>query len=91
MSGLGKQLKDFGQAGESIERILDAIRFQTSILTLNAALETAQPADPRMGVTALAGQLRNVAEQIAGGAAQGGGVITSAATQHSRDPSASHV
>jgi hypothetical protein len=74
MNGLGRQLEDSEGAGESVERVLDAIEFQTAILTLNAALEAAHTAKPGIESTALTGQVRNLAEHVAertGEAAQG--------------------
>ena len=71
MNGLGRQLEDSGGAGESVERVLDAIGFQTAILTLNAAVEAAHAAEPGMGGTALTGQVRNPAQDIAGRPAEG--------------------
>ena len=59
MDGLGKQLENSGWSGESVERVLDAIQFQTAVLALNAAVEAAHTAELKLGPTALAAQLRN--------------------------------
>ena len=62
MNGLGRQLEGSAGAGESVERVLDAIEFQTAILTLNAAVEAAHTAEPAPGSAALA---EHVAERPA--------------------------
>jgi hypothetical protein len=45
MDGLGELLENSELAGESVERVLDAIRFQTAVLALNAAVEAAHAAE----------------------------------------------
>jgi hypothetical protein len=64
MNGLGRQLEGSEGAGESVERILDAIEFQTAILTLNAAVEAAHTAEPAAGSVALT---EHIAERPAEG------------------------
>jgi len=65
MDGLGKQAENSRWAGECVERVLDAIQFQTAVLALNAAVEAAHTADLKLAPAALAGQLRNAAEHTA--------------------------
>ncbi|MGB9455027.1 MAG: hypothetical protein WCB12_03230 [Bryobacteraceae bacterium] len=77
MNGFGKQLENFGRAGESVERMLDAIRFQTAILTLNAALEAAQMAKPGVESMAIADPVRNAKQAAAGRAASSADAIPS--------------
>ncbi len=79
MNGFGEQLENFGRAGESIERMLDAIRFQTAILTLNAALEAAHAADTGTEPVAIADPVRNAKQPPAGRAAPRARAITSPA------------
>ncbi len=86
MNGFGKQLENFGRVGENVERILDAIRFQTAILTLNAALEAAHAPETGKGSAAFAGQVRNVFEQIAKRAARDGSAITSSTRNPTSQP-----
>ena len=81
MNGLGRQLEDSGGSGENVERVLDAIEFQTAILTLNAAVEAAHAAEPRTGSTAFAGQAWNAAKNIAGPVAECGQELTAAPSQ----------
>ena len=72
MNGSGRQLEDSGGSGEGVERVLDAIEFQTAILTLNAAVEAAHAAEPRAGSSEFTGQAWNAAENIAEPTAVGG-------------------
>ena len=62
MKGLGRQLEGSGRAFESVERTLGAIEFQTSILTLNAAVEAADSAERSVGSTALPGRIQGPVE-----------------------------
>lgn len=71
MNGLGRQLEGSAGAGESVERVLDAIEFQTALLTLNAAIEAADTAGPAIESAALTGQVRNLAEHSAERADEG--------------------
>jgi hypothetical protein len=86
MNGLGRQLEGSEGAGESVERVLDAIEFQTALLTLNAAVEAAHAAEPGTGSTALAGRIQNAAEHIAGRAAEGGQEVMAAPWQSDAFP-----
>lgn len=70
MNELGRQLEDSGGSGESIERVLDAIEFQTAVLTLNSAVEASHAAVPETGSPALTGQVRSAAQQIGEPAAE---------------------
>jgi hypothetical protein len=64
MNGFGRQLEGSAGAGESVERVLDAIEFQTAILTLNAAVEAAHTPQPAPGSVALT---QHIAERPAEG------------------------
>jgi len=72
MNGLGRRLEDFGGSGESVERTLAAIEFQTAILTLNAAVEAASGAGPGTGSPARTRPVRDGAGNTAGQVAEGG-------------------
>jgi len=65
MKGLGRRLEGAADACERVESVLDAIEFQTAMLTLNAAVEAAHSAEPAAESTAPNGRVRKLPEPLA--------------------------